>query len=100
MKQVSDDPSDVLSVLLRVFGVDDDVVRVCCAVVELVVEDAVDETLEYCQCVLEAEQHNVVLEDASWCLKGCPPFVAFSDPDVKAGPEVDLGKDLGIAQSR
>ena len=64
IEQVSDDPSDVLCVLFGVFGVDNDVVEVCRAVIEPMMENAVDKTLEYCRCVLKPEWHDVVLEEA------------------------------------
>ena len=87
--------------LLGVFRVDDDVVEVGGTMVEPMVENAVDEALEYSRRILEPEWHKVVLEDASWCLEVRLPFVAFPDPDVvKAGPEVKLGKDLSLAQGR
>ena len=63
--------------MLGVFGLEDDIVKICHTVVELMVEDAVDETLKYCRRVLEPEWHDVVLEEASWCLEGRLLFVAL-----------------------
>ena len=38
---------------------------------------------------------------ASWCLEGRLPFVAIPDSDVvKSSPEVELGKNLGLAPGR
>ena len=87
--------------LLGIFRVDDNVVEVGGAMVEPMMENAIDEALENCGRILEPEWHNVVQEEASWCLEGRLPFVALPDSDVvKAGPEVELGKDLGLAQGR
>ena len=65
------------------------------------VEDTVDKPLEDRWGILEPEWDEVVLEEASWCLEGRLPFVPFPDPDVvKAGPEVALRENLGLAQGR
>ena len=85
----------MLLVLVGIFRVDDDVVEVGGAMVEPVVENAVHEALEYCGRILEPKWHNVVLKETSWGFEGRLRFVALPDPDVvKAGPEVELGKDL------
>ena len=55
----------MLLVLLGVFRVDDDVVKVGGAMVEPMVENSIDEALEYSGRVLEPEWHDVVLEEAS-----------------------------------
>ena len=56
--------------------------EICCPVIEPIVEDTVNESLENCRHILELEWHDIVLEEIYWCFKGRLPFVAFPDLDV------------------
>ena len=60
----------------------------------------VDIVLEGRGSIAKAEWHDEGLKEAEPSDKGCLPLVALCDPHVvECGDDVQLGIDLGVAQS-
>ena len=91
--------SDMFNMLLRVLGVDEDVVEVDDhEQVEEVGEDVVHETLECGRCVGEPERHHTPFERSVAGAERGLPFVTLGDTDqVISMSEVKFRIDSGFS---
>ena len=92
--------TDVLSVVVKVGGVDKDVVEVNHnADVKHVSKDAVDKALEGRRGISQALRHNQPFIRPIACVEGGLPLVSFSDAsEVIGGAEINLGVDFGTTR--
>ncbi|EPT02892.1 hypothetical protein FOMPIDRAFT_58640, partial [Fomitopsis schrenkii] len=83
----SEDLLDVLPVLFRRVGINEDVI----------LKHFVDEALERCWSVRKAKRHNPPLKGAVASSESGLPLISGGDPDqVVSMPEVNLGVDAGL----
>jgi hypothetical protein len=101
LSELSEDFSDMLSVILDVVRVDKDVIEVYDnRNVSEIGENFVHEALECGGGVAETKGHNQEFKSSVSGPKGCFPFVARSNSDVEVTySEIDLSVDLSFTST-
>ncbi len=92
---------DMFDMFFFVFGIDEDIIQICCGeVVEEFVEDVVNEVLEDVRGIVETKWHYQSLVESESGDEGCFPFVSFGYPDsVENDDDIQFGENLGFIQS-
>ena len=98
--EVSEDFADVFLMGLEVLGVYQNVIQIDDnADIEEIHEDAIDELLESCGSICQAEGHDIPLEGTIPSVERDFPFITFCNVDqVVRMVEINLRVDLDLAR--
>ena len=100
LSEVSEDFADVFLMGLKVLGVYQDVIQIDNYTdVKEVHEDAIDELLESCRSICQAEGHDIPLEGTISHAEHGFPFITFGNADqVVHVAQINLRVDLCLAR--